>query len=227
MNIYSDPGTKVIFANPTYGYPHDQENAKQHLTADKVYTVDHTDVFDSSTDVYLVEVPGVAFNSVLFEDAGPVLEKALRLAGEFIERHLSCPADMTDSCLFRSCDACTDHSAGCWVRYFIEQAARTGLVDSQDPMKLRHEVAWFAEQMERQLRAHDAAKGEHGWNHLSLLDLRGFLREETDELDAALHGSPGGCLAVVHEAADVANIVMMIADNVRRRDSEDGESHVR
>lgn len=126
MNIYSNPGTKVIFANPTYGYPHDQEKAKQHLAVGQVYTVHHTEVSASHTDVYLAEVPGIAFNSVLFEDAGAILEKALQLAGKFIEGHLSCPADMTDSHLFRNCETCTDHSAGCWVGFFIAQATKDG-----------------------------------------------------------------------------------------------------
>jgi len=65
MDIYSKHGTKVIFDSPTNGYPHQQENAKKHLIVGKVYTVDFTEVHSSSTDVYLVGVPG-SFNSVLF-----------------------------------------------------------------------------------------------------------------------------------------------------------------
>ncbi len=82
-------------------------------------------------------------------------------------------------------------------------------------MKLRPEVRWFAQEMERQLRANDH-KG--GWQEMSPFVLGRRLLEEYEELLSA-------CLAaqrtpdrlpfhssVLEEAADVANFAMMIAD---------------
>ena len=67
MNIYSPKGTKVMFDMPEAGYPYDQKKLKeQGLIVGKIYTIDYTDVFSSSTDVYLVGFPGVNFNSVNF-----------------------------------------------------------------------------------------------------------------------------------------------------------------
>lgn len=68
MNIYAENGDKVIFINDTSGYESDQEKAKKYLEKGKVYTVAATDVGGWHTDVYLKEIPGQAFNSVLFED---------------------------------------------------------------------------------------------------------------------------------------------------------------
>ena len=67
MDIYAKKGTKVIFSNPEGGYDPHIETAKKHLEVGKEYTVDHTEVGDFHTDVYLEEVPKVAFNSCLFE----------------------------------------------------------------------------------------------------------------------------------------------------------------
>ena len=68
MDIYAQPGTKVVFANPDAGYEHHQETAKKHLTVDAEYTVDRIDAGNWHTDVYFEEVPGVPFNSVMFDD---------------------------------------------------------------------------------------------------------------------------------------------------------------
>lgn len=68
MDIYVPPGTRIQFAHPFAGYPTDQALAAQHLTQGEVYTVARTNVRRSDTSVYLQEVPGVAFNSVLFEE---------------------------------------------------------------------------------------------------------------------------------------------------------------
>jgi hypothetical protein len=69
MDIYSPEGTKVIFNHPQSGYNHHIETAKKHLEVGKEYTVDHTYVGDWHTDVYLKEIPEVAFNSVMFDEA--------------------------------------------------------------------------------------------------------------------------------------------------------------
>lgn len=68
MNIYATPGSKVVFAFPKNGYSHHQEIAKQ-LKVGETYTVKETRVYAWHTDVFLEEVPGIPFNSVLFKDA--------------------------------------------------------------------------------------------------------------------------------------------------------------
>lgn len=68
MDIYSPAGTKIKYSRPNCGYLWDQVLAAQHLVPRRVYTVEMTDVDHSHTTVYLKEVPGVGFNSVLFEN---------------------------------------------------------------------------------------------------------------------------------------------------------------
>jgi len=68
MDIYAQPGTKVIFDNPKNGYSYDQEDCRKHLTFGQIYTVERTDVHSAYTDVWLQEVPDVSFNSVMFSD---------------------------------------------------------------------------------------------------------------------------------------------------------------
>lgn len=88
-----------------------------------------------------------------------------------------------------------------------------------DAKELRPEVLTFACEMERQLRANDH-KG--GWQQCAPDWLFGRMREEENELLAAMvrveldpwHATAGRTTVerVVHEAADVANFAMMIAD---------------
>jgi hypothetical protein len=68
MNIYSQHGDKVVYNNFNDGGAWDQGVAKQFLEPNQVYTVDYTEVHSFSTDVYLVEVPNIRFNSVVFSD---------------------------------------------------------------------------------------------------------------------------------------------------------------
>lgn len=67
MNIYATKGDKVRFLNEN-GRESEREFAAKILTEGQVYTVDHTDVYGWHTDVYLQEIPGHYFNSVMFED---------------------------------------------------------------------------------------------------------------------------------------------------------------
>jgi hypothetical protein len=60
---------KVKVDNLSGGYPHHQEVAKKHLSIGNIYTIEETEVDNWHTDVYLKEFPGIAFNSVFFEDA--------------------------------------------------------------------------------------------------------------------------------------------------------------
>ncbi len=71
MNIHAGNGDKVVFKYPNNGYPFDQETARKHLKLNAVYTVDRTSIHSCHTDVFLKEVEGVAFNSVLFADYKP------------------------------------------------------------------------------------------------------------------------------------------------------------
>jgi NTP pyrophosphatase (non-canonical NTP hydrolase) len=75
---------------------------------------------------------------------------------------------------------------------------------------LRPSVRWFAERMERELRA-NAYKG--GWAGCDAPWLLKRLREETRELAEAIRG--GDAEDIAAEAADVANFAMMIADPLR------------
>jgi hypothetical protein len=69
LNIYADPGTKVKYDRPNAGLPGDHELAKErHLSRRKHYTVERTDVVRFHTDLYLKEVPGVAFNEAIFTE---------------------------------------------------------------------------------------------------------------------------------------------------------------
>lgn len=68
MDIYAKEGDKIVFAHPNWGYPHDQKLARDLLVVGKEYTVEKCDVSSFTTSVYLKEVSGFYFNSVLFDD---------------------------------------------------------------------------------------------------------------------------------------------------------------
>lgn len=67
MDIYALPGEQIRFAHPEHGYSGDQDKAQKHLTLGTVYTVERTELFSGETNVYLLEVPGIRFNTVHFE----------------------------------------------------------------------------------------------------------------------------------------------------------------
>lgn len=82
---------------------------------------------------------------------------------------------------------------------------------------VRPEVATFALVMERKLAANDAKKGRQGWKGHDPRALLRRVAEETSEVLDALNARDFGRLAVDDEAildecADVANMVMMVAD---------------
>jgi NTP pyrophosphatase (non-canonical NTP hydrolase) len=80
---------------------------------------------------------------------------------------------------------------------------------------LRPELAWFAEEMEKQLKANDH-KG--GWQDCDICWLFRRMIEEAEELKREISNSkkyrtfPVYKERIVKEAADVANYAMMIAD---------------
>jgi DNA-directed RNA polymerase subunit RPC12/RpoP len=77
-----------------------------------------------------------------------------------------------------------------------------------EQLALRPEVLRLAQEMERQLRAHD---DRPGWKTEPLFYLYGRMLEETHELSAVIMDAADPCV-VWHEAADVANMAMMVAD---------------
>ena len=68
MNIYALKGHKVRCISVEAMYEYETERAQKHLEIGKEYTVERTEVESSSTEVYLQEIPDVAFSSGLFED---------------------------------------------------------------------------------------------------------------------------------------------------------------
>lgn len=77
MDIYTEPGAKVKFVSDTAGYPFHQETAKRHLTLGSTYTVKKMTVWDSSSEVELIEFPDVQFNTVLFANVPETMEMFL------------------------------------------------------------------------------------------------------------------------------------------------------
>ena len=64
---YDTPaGTRLRFSFPTNGNDRDGEWARLHLTPNFVYTLDRSEIYDYSTDFFLVERPRIPFNSVMF-----------------------------------------------------------------------------------------------------------------------------------------------------------------
>lgn len=84
---------------------------------------------------------------------------------------------------------------------------RLGFEREQEP-KLRPAVLWFAEQMQKKLILNDH-KG--GWKRCYHRYLFERLKQEVSELEQALDATDNQD-EVIMEAADVANLAMMIAD---------------
>jgi len=104
---------------------------------------------------------------------------------------------------------CGNTSVG-WTNRDTLMTANPGTKEQIDNWNyLRPEVQAFATVMEHKLRLNDY-KG--GWDDCSWEYLWGKLREETRELDNASKQKLQGNNAVTEEAADVANIALMLAD---------------
>jgi hypothetical protein len=128
-----------------------------------------------------------------------------------------------DSQMFKYCQGCeaentrqaanstlsTDFGASTLerIRGLEEKAARLDY--------LRPEVLWFAQEMERQLRTHDANKGVAGWKTMLFDELLNLLQLEVLELRREYRTYEGSLEGMIHESADVANIAMMVADNAK------------
>lgn len=69
MEIDTPSGEKVIMDSPDNGWPHDQQTIRKHgLVKGRAYTVESTEIHGSYTSLYLVEFPGVRFNTVNFSN---------------------------------------------------------------------------------------------------------------------------------------------------------------
>lgn len=85
-------------------------------------------------------------------------------------------------------------------------------------IEIRKPLARFVQKMESVLRANDF-KG--GWSRCSRQMLLDKLHEEVSELDQAMRNHPYDRTTIANEAADVANIAMMIYDNWGPLNEED------
>lgn len=101
------------------------------------------------------------------------------------------------------------------------------LHDDDPSNRWRPEVIAFANAMEARLSHHDDSRGTRGWSECDPKWLLQRLRQEVDELEKALAARHQRCAcreamcphslfehpeSVGHEAADVGNFAMMIAD---------------
>ena len=70
MNIYAEENTKVIVTERSIknGYSYVEKHARKFLRVGEIYTIDHTEVSDWSTAVYIKEFPNEIFNCVSFEE---------------------------------------------------------------------------------------------------------------------------------------------------------------
>ena len=67
-NIYAKKGDKVKCKTLSGGFPYDLQTAQKYLQIGKIYTIDIIEVHNWHTDVYLMEIPDISFNSVFFEN---------------------------------------------------------------------------------------------------------------------------------------------------------------
>lgn len=68
MNIYSKPGTKIVYDNLTDGYEWNRKHCDKYLEAGKEYTVCHIDIGNFSSEIYLKEFLNISFNTVMFSN---------------------------------------------------------------------------------------------------------------------------------------------------------------
>ena len=105
--------------------------------------------------------------------------------------------------------------SGLWFAHRLIEAADAlaALSSASGDVVLRPEVLAFAHLMEQQLRANDR---KSGWKGDDASDLYRRLGEESHELWKALFQThiygPWTSDHIGHEAADIANFAMMIAD---------------
>jgi hypothetical protein len=69
MDIYSKPGTKIIFSNPENGLDSHIIKAKEKLSLGEIYTVKRIHVYRDISFVALEEIEDETFNTCLFSPA--------------------------------------------------------------------------------------------------------------------------------------------------------------
>ena len=67
MDIYSEPGTKIVFIDKN-GTNFDRAEAEKILKVGQIYTVSKIDINSWISYVTLEEVPDRTFNSVMFDN---------------------------------------------------------------------------------------------------------------------------------------------------------------
>ena len=68
MNIHAKPGSRVRYCNFQSGRHDDYMDCERFLYRNAVYTVEKVAVGRFRSEVWLVEVEGRSFNTVMFED---------------------------------------------------------------------------------------------------------------------------------------------------------------
>lgn len=84
---------------------------------------------------------------------------------------------------------------------------------TEEEKKIRSEVRWFANEMEKQLKLNEH-KG--GWQNSSYGYLIAKINEEIKELELELEAEILNYQRIIKEAADVGNFAMMIADVTKK-----------
>ena len=109
-----------------------------------------------------------------------------------------------------TCPGCVEKDKAIVNCYDILEKRNEELDEKDGGPEIRASVLWFAEMMELNLLANDH-KG--GWENETCEYLSGRFVEEVYEFIDAMDS----CNAsdIIHEAADVANFAMMLADRVR------------
>lgn len=67
LRLDAASGTKVRYTGEG-GWDADKVHANKYLTVGEIYTVDIIDIGSWCSEVYLVEVPHLDFNTVMFEE---------------------------------------------------------------------------------------------------------------------------------------------------------------
>ena len=79
MNIYAEPGSKVIYAYPDNGHDSCKAQIRAYeLRLGAEYTVERTSVGQSSSYVFFREFPGIPFGTSNFRDATEVEDEDYR-----------------------------------------------------------------------------------------------------------------------------------------------------
>lgn len=68
MNVFAEKGDKIICRHTIAGYDRDKELGRKYLKLGEVYTVEDAVAFDSTSYVWLKEIPNIKFSTIHFAD---------------------------------------------------------------------------------------------------------------------------------------------------------------